>query len=181
MLAFRPINCLIRRHLSSSKILYERRYPTDLHEPDYLDSLLPDTPIYDSLNIQLKGYDYPVLENFQRYIHKMAKILDVDVEECWGTPSQKLKIHRYQQASTIVESEYTLTKYERNLQITDVPSATYPVLLRMIHECTPEGVNVKVHDSQSDDQEVRFIPDNLLISLKNQLENIGGSQKKKKK
>lgn len=41
----------------------------------------PDIPIYESLNIQIKGYDYPILENYQRLIHKLAERLEIEVDE----------------------------------------------------------------------------------------------------
>jgi len=38
-------------------------------------------PLYNTLNIQMKGYDYPVLESFQKYIHSLATNLDISVDE----------------------------------------------------------------------------------------------------
>lgn len=38
-------------------------------------------PLYDTINIQLKGYDFPILESYQRYVHKLATNLDIAVEE----------------------------------------------------------------------------------------------------
>lgn len=46
-----------------------------------LQSLVPDYPIYDSLTIQLKSYDYPVLENFHSFVNKLAIIMDLEVED----------------------------------------------------------------------------------------------------
>lgn len=123
-----------------------------------------------------------VFQNSIEFILQLSILTIIDILFfSWGSPAQNLKIHRYKQTSTIVESEYSLTKYERNLQITEVPSVAYPILLRMIHECTPEGVFVKVHESQKEDQEVRYIPDNQLTNLKSQLQNLGGSSQKKNK
>merc|ERR1712136_161872 len=38
-------------------------------EPDYLDEAGLMPPKYEALNIQLKGYNYDILENHQSYIH----------------------------------------------------------------------------------------------------------------
>lgn len=33
------------------------------------------------VNVQIKGYNYPTLENFQRLIHQHAVQLDIDIEK----------------------------------------------------------------------------------------------------
>jgi large subunit ribosomal protein L48 len=38
-------------------------------------------PLYTTLNIQLKGYDFPVLENYQKLVHKIAESMDIEVED----------------------------------------------------------------------------------------------------
>jgi large subunit ribosomal protein L48 len=38
-------------------------------------------PLYNTLNIQLKGYDFPVLENYQKLVHKIAEGMDIEVED----------------------------------------------------------------------------------------------------
>lgn len=42
--------------------------------------LKPKVPIYPMLNVQIKGYIYPVLENYQSFVHKIAKLMDIDVD-----------------------------------------------------------------------------------------------------
>lgn len=46
-----------------------------------LKSLKPKYPQYESLNVQIKGYDYPILESYQRYLHSVAEYLDIDVAD----------------------------------------------------------------------------------------------------
>lgn len=41
----------------------------------------PDEPVYDCLNLQLKGYDFAVLEACQAEIHRIADIMGVQVDE----------------------------------------------------------------------------------------------------
>lgn len=77
-------------------------------------------PLYDTLNVQLRGYDYPVLESYQKFLHTMAKNMDIDVEDCWATPAQELQISTYKPQSEIVANTYLLKKYERTVQITDI-------------------------------------------------------------
>lgn len=33
------------------------------------------------LNIQIKSYDYPVLESYQKFIHKLADTVQVDIDD----------------------------------------------------------------------------------------------------
>lgn len=79
-------------------------------------------PIYDKLNIFLKGYDYPVLENYQKFVHKMMKNFEVEVEDCWAMPAQDWHISTLKPNSGLLQSEYKLKLYERVVQIVDVTS-----------------------------------------------------------
>ncbi|XP_055837983.1 39S ribosomal protein L48, mitochondrial [Episyrphus balteatus] len=149
-----------------------------LFEPDYLDSLKPKYPQYESLNVSIKGYDYPILESYQRFLHSLAEYLDLDVSDCYALPPQQSKIQRYRPNSTIIDSEYKLTMYERNLQINDVDVPIYPVFLRIAQSALPEGVNLSVQEHDDDCEERRYVPDKDLLELKAQLEEMQASKKK---
>jgi hypothetical protein len=41
----------------------------------------PQIPLYEPLNVQIKSYDYTVLETFSSYIHKTAEHLEIEVED----------------------------------------------------------------------------------------------------
>lgn len=53
----------------------------DQFDPPYLKDLTPEIPEYDAVNIQIKGYDFAVLENYQSLIHRIAKTMDIEVED----------------------------------------------------------------------------------------------------
>lgn len=57
-----------------------RRYGS-VYEPDYLDMLKPDIPEYEEVNIQIKGYDFAVLESFQKFVHTIAENMDIEVSD----------------------------------------------------------------------------------------------------
>lgn len=44
-------------------------------------SMQPDEPIYDCLNLQIKGYDFVLLESCQKEVHRYAEIMGIQVEE----------------------------------------------------------------------------------------------------
>lgn len=39
----------------------------------------PKYPQYETINIQVKGYDYSILENYQKFVHNMAESMDLDI------------------------------------------------------------------------------------------------------
>lgn len=41
----------------------------------------PKYPVHACVNIQIKGYDFPVLESYQRFLHRTAQSLDLDVTD----------------------------------------------------------------------------------------------------
>lgn len=74
-------------------------------------------PLYDTLNIQLRGYDYPVLESYQKFLHNLIKNMDISFEDSWAVPPQKFQILRLKPKSNIVDSEYKLNLCQRTIQV----------------------------------------------------------------
>lgn len=57
-----------------------RRYGS-VYEPEYLDHLKPDIPEYEEINVQIKGYDFAVLESFQKFVHVTAENMSIEVSD----------------------------------------------------------------------------------------------------
>lgn len=89
----------------------------------------PKVPIYDAVNIELSGYDYPILESFQKFINSIAKSIDVSVDDCWGLPNRDVQISTYKPQSEIINFQYHLKMYRRVLQVTDISSQQVHVCL----------------------------------------------------
>ncbi|KAJ2942566.1 hypothetical protein O0L34_g2034 [Tuta absoluta] len=166
---------------SSVSQCQQKRFKSDLYEPDYLISMEPDEPVYDCLNLQLKGYDYALLEAAQGQIHRYAEIMGIEVEECWATPATQYKVQRFKPGGTVVDAEYHLNVYERNVQVADVPAWALGSLLRVSRAVLPEGCTLHVHEHTPDHEEIRYVPDNQLLELKAQLEGMGGARTDKRK
>lgn len=145
-----------------------------LYEPPYLDLLKPQYPTYDVINLEITGYDYPVLESYQRFVDRIAKSLDLEISQGWAHPPTKKKIIRYKENSTNISSEYNLTTYKRYLQLTDVQSPIYAVFLRFIQSGLPEGVKLAAVHHTDVLEESRYVPDKELLELKDQLDKAGG-------
>jgi len=135
------------------------------------------TPRYDALNVQIKGYDFAVLEKFARHVHRTAGRIGLDVEDAWATPCQNFKVTQLKPESTVVEKEYRLNLYERNVQITDVPSTLLPVFVNIIEASIPPGVTTRIHPHLPEHTEVRYVPDLELKDLKKQLQERSEGKK----
>ncbi|XP_022650424.1 39S ribosomal protein L48, mitochondrial-like [Varroa jacobsoni] len=142
-------------------------------EPPYLKLLKPPTPVHEGLlNIQLKGYDFVVLEQQTRRIEKLAALLNVSVTETWATPLQAFELHTFNPQSTVVDKTYKLNIYERNVQLEMLPGIIAGMLIDLIQKNLAAGVSVSIHKHLPEHTEVREIPDLELESLERQLEEI---------
>lgn len=147
-------------------------------EPPYLDAEGPEIPDYPQVNVQMKGYDFTVLEHYGKWVHNTALNMGIDVEDSWATPCQKFLVQTYKPRSTKVEAEYNLQKYVRTIQLADVPSVTAPLFIEIIQAGLPSGVELSVHEHIPEETEVRYIPDLELRNLYKQLHDLGGPSKK---
>ncbi|XP_055528532.1 39S ribosomal protein L48, mitochondrial [Wyeomyia smithii] len=150
-----------------------------MYEPDYLEKLRPKYPVYNALNFTIKGYDYPILENYQKFMYNVADTMDLDTVDCWAQPPRKFNVQRFKPASAIIESEYKLTVYERNVQITSLQAPLYPMFVRILQAALPEGVTLTVSEHTPDVEDARFVPDRDLLELKQKLDEMGGSRERK--
>lgn len=53
------------------------------------------------------------------------------------------------------------------------------MLVEVIEDAIPAGVKVSIHKHTEEYERLKYIPDNELKTLKNQLEEMGGVKKKK--
>lgn len=83
------------------KVFQSQQRNFDFYEPTYLEvnirydtlckrfqflghlfqALKPKQPIYELVNVQIKGYDFPVLEKYQKFLNHMAESLSLEVED----------------------------------------------------------------------------------------------------
>ncbi|KAG8035734.1 hypothetical protein G9C98_001390 [Cotesia typhae] len=164
-------------HNNVIKSLFEssiKQFPrfSSLFTPDYLSLLKPKIPLYGMVNVQIKGYNFPTLENFQRLIHQHAVQLDIDIERSFAMPSKSLKIQRLKDINTGLQIDYQLEVYERNVVVRDVSSIRLPMFIRLLESTLPEGVTLKVQPWDLAFENKRYIPDKELIEAKTELENM---------
>ncbi|XP_014249134.1 39S ribosomal protein L48, mitochondrial [Cimex lectularius] len=150
-----------------------------IHDPPYLDSLKPKIPQYNPVNIQIKGYDYALVESYQKLANKIASSLDLNISDAWATPATKAKIQKFKPNGTVIDKEYILTTYERNIQIEELSSTVAPILIELLQCALPQGISFHLHLHEEEDDVKRYVPDMELSELKTQLEELGGPVKKK--
>ncbi|CAH1407593.1 unnamed protein product [Nezara viridula] len=153
---------------------------TSIYDPPYLDSLKPKIPLHEPINVQIKGYDFAVLESYQKEINRIARMMDIDISDGWATPGVKHKIQKFKPNSSVVHKEYELVTYERNLQIVELPSTLAPIFFQLIQAAQPQGTNLEVHEHLKEHELIRYVPDKDLIQLKTQLTELGGPVLKKR-
>lgn len=141
-------------------------------EPDYLDSAGLVPPAYPAINIQLKGYNFEVLESFQSFVHNMAENIGIDVYEAWATPASTWNAYTYAEESTVVQDTYKLDLYERNIQIVNVQTTDLPVLIDIVRKTLPEGVRLSIHEHNNEHSEARYIPDPFIDGLRTELHEL---------
>ncbi|KAK4887640.1 hypothetical protein RN001_003911 [Aquatica leii] len=166
-------------NLCRSTVMKTKRfYSNDLYDPPYLELFKSKIPLYDTINIQLHGYDYSQLESYQKLLHSYAKSMNLQVDNGWATPAQHLQVVSYKPNTDIVQSQYRFKVYERNLQIVGITSVQFSTLLRILDSSIPSGVTIKVLPHEEYHEEVRYVPDLELATLKQQLDDMGGPSKK---
>eukprot|EP00088_Acartia_fossae_P055409 TRINITY_DN6427_c0_g1_i1.p1 TRINITY_DN6427_c0_g1~~TRINITY_DN6427_c0_g1_i1.p1 ORF type:complete len:225 (-),score=45.74 TRINITY_DN6427_c0_g1_i1:512-1186(-) len=138
-------------------------------EPDYLDSAVPQVPCYPPINIQMKSYNFHLLESYQSFVHNLAENMGITVSEAWATPAVTSKITNFKEGSTLVATDFTLNLYERNVQVSNLRSIDAPILLDSIRAALPQSVQLSVHEHKIEMYEDRFIPDPFINTVRSEL------------
>lgn len=155
-------------------------YLKQLHEPQYLQLLKPGTPFYESLNVRVRGFDFPILESYVRWLQQVcASDLRLTTSAFWGVPAVSLRLDAYQSSVTSgggghrldVSCSDHVRLHERTLQLRYVTTVAAGALAEAAMCGKPAGVTVRlsVHDVALDD-DVRFIPDLQLEAMQQELE-----------
>ncbi|VDP04609.1 unnamed protein product, partial [Soboliphyme baturini] len=114
-------------------------------------------PSWQRVNIRLRGYDFVVLERYQSYVHKLARNMGFKVISA---------VTVYKPHSKVVQTLFDISKYERNVQIADLPASSSSLLFDIINTHLPIGVELTVKIHEEADDEIRYIPD---LEIKEQM------------
>jgi len=145
-------------------------------EPDYLDAAGPQIPLYPPLNIQVKGYNFDVLESLQSWIHRMAENMGITVSDAWATPAKSYTMTTYHPGGTLPRDTFDVNLFERNVQVVNMRSIDAPLLLDTVRRALPEGVTMTIHEHTVEMAEERWISDPFIDSLRSQISSSKDSK-----
>ncbi|KAK3799184.1 hypothetical protein RRG08_054313 [Elysia crispata] len=140
----------------------------------------PDIPEFESIHINMKGFDYPVLESYAKYVHKSVNTIFQLESDAWPAPAKSSQVKTFHPNSTAVNDKYDLQNYERTVVVEDVPTTTMPILLEFVRKNCPEGVVVFVKEPNPEEEEARYVPDYEVIELQKEKEAIAAGKLRKK-
>jgi len=169
-------------HTSPTSLLHTSSTSAKTFEPDYLDTEGVSIPTYPPINIQMKGYNFDVLEEYQGWVHRTAENMGVDVSEAWATPATSLAMTTFQEGGTRPKDHYLVNLYERNVQVVNLRSVDAPVLLDIIQRALPEGVTLRLAEHTVAAAEARWIADPFIDQIRSELsQGLEGLEAEKEK
>ncbi|XP_059161068.1 uncharacterized protein LOC131944460 [Physella acuta] len=148
-------------------------------EPNDL-KLQPDIPEYKALHIVMRGYDFPVLESYAKYLHKAVESIFKLESDAWATPAKSTEVRTFHQNSSTVNEKYSLIKYDRTVMVENIPTTTVPILLQFIRRHCPQGVEVSLKEPSAEEEEARYVPDYQVKELQTTKDAIASGKLRKK-
>ncbi|PIK52269.1 putative 39S ribosomal protein L48, mitochondrial [Apostichopus japonicus] len=128
-----------------------------------------DDTVHEVLNIKAFGYDCTLVEHFAQYTHNLSKNMSLSVFDSYALPAKATLVHAIQGTGLKEKDrikDYTLTTYQRVIQIQDLPSKRASLLLDLLQLNLPEGVSFTITPHTQEHYKERFIrkeiPDSLL-------------------
>jgi len=150
-----------------------------IHEPEYLTYLKPQIPFYDKVNIQIRGYDFAVLDSYSRYLHRLSNKLGLNVSAFWAAANTSRKVEILKHESTITVDSHELNLYERNVQLQNITGRLLALVIEIVHRSLPVGVYLSIHEhSHLEHEASRYIVDHQLLEHKDDLKLLMASKQK---
>lgn len=146
------------------------------YDPPYL-ARDPPFPIYGALNINIKGYDFTVLDHFFLFVQKLCTGLKIDIVEAYPMPARSINIKTYQAFSSNIDRQYDLKMFHRVVRIKELKSTMAPILFEAVQLNLPEGVKLSIAPPTPDEDEFRYVPDTDMQNLKKELEELSKNPK----
>ncbi|OQV11915.1 hypothetical protein BV898_13793 [Hypsibius exemplaris] len=162
-----------RTHFSSSAVNCGIYSPEDLPPPG--------PPQFAPINLRIRGYDFTLVEHYMYYLTRLAHNVGVPNTKRWATPAVSTRVTSFKPQSSLLQNEYELNLFERNVLLTGASVSILSTLLDVMNSTLPEGVSVTAKVMEPADEEMRRVPDYELVALKGQLAEMASEREKKKK
>ncbi|VDM99536.1 unnamed protein product [Thelazia callipaeda] len=152
--------------------------PPTLYEPSSFDNLTLDS-FYTLLNIQLDSVDFVPLEKFHSFAHKKARLFGFKVVDSYAVPPTKtlLKLDKPKESKQI--KEIVIPTYHRFLRLSKVLTLRLPLFVHFMQIHAPAGVKMTIREYKDSDDEIRYIPDDILESRKAELLSLDDPKTRK--
>ncbi|XP_076811439.1 large ribosomal subunit protein mL48-like isoform X2 [Clavelina lepadiformis] len=109
----------------------------------------------DALNFIVSGYDIVLVEQYAKYVHQLMIKFKQNILEVYALPSSNAVVKKMlgadQRLLKAMTPEIELTMYKRIIQVKDMPSQTYPILLQTLMHYIPQSITLKV-DKHNEEQ-----------------------------
>lgn len=152
----------------TAKRLYMKKY----HEPEYLELMKPKVPYFELYNIQLRGYDFAVVESLLTLVIRLCKDAGCTIGKTWAIPATILKYETYADESSHIENTEEVKIHERTVQINNMTTTQLAILLDVVNQAKPPGVIVSFMEHNQGHEDVRYIPDLKLAAAEKELEEL---------
>lgn len=150
----------------------KRVQPPQLEPAYLLPSQRPD-PDHELLNVVVEGADFVRVERFARWVHHTVGHCRLLTADAWAAPCTVQLVRRLRAESSDVAAEYRLQLYKRCVQLRRVPASRVAPLLHVLAAGVPGGVHLRLLRHSQEQSEERYIPDQQLRELQQEIGLIG--------
>uniref|UniRef100_A0A0V0J5W2 39S ribosomal protein L48 n=1 Tax=Schistocephalus solidus TaxID=70667 RepID=A0A0V0J5W2_SCHSO len=147
-----------------------RTVKTFSYDPFYI-SLKPSIPVCPTVQLCLNGYDFPVLERYERYA-RVALGRWAETVSSFPLPPRKTMYKTYHPNSTKVKAEFELSKYCRVFTIDGIKSVDLPIIVDLLQQNLPEGVEMTLQEYDPQLEESRYVANLEMETLQSELEKL---------
>uniref|UniRef100_A0A915Q3N8 VPS37 C-terminal domain-containing protein n=1 Tax=Setaria digitata TaxID=48799 RepID=A0A915Q3N8_9BILA len=136
-------------------------------------------PEYPLLNLQLDSMDFVPLERFHSYAHKKACQFGFKVIDSYAIPPTKTLLIPEKLDKRKQEKKVVLSTYHRFLRLSEVPAVRLSLYLHLIQAHAPVGIRIRTKKHEQQDEDVRYIPDEILEARKAELLSLDDPKMRK--
>ncbi|KAM8900600.1 large ribosomal subunit protein mL48 [Spinachia spinachia] len=111
---------------------------------------------YGSLNVTVSGYDMTLVEHYSQYIHNLCHRLAIKVAESYILPTKTTEVMLMQEKGTKMFVDAVLKTHQRVVQLSSLDATACPVLLDVLLQNQPEGVELCVSQHTEAHFQARF-------------------------
>ncbi|VDK82892.1 unnamed protein product [Litomosoides sigmodontis] len=106
-------------------------------------------------------------------------LCDTNIIHSYAIPPTKIILMPDKPDKTKQEKNIVLSTYHRFLRLDGVPCVRLPLYLHLIQAHAPIGVTIKIKKQEQADEDIRYIPDEILEARKAELLSLDDPKTRK--